>query len=39
MAKTNVYEMVTERIIAELEKGVIHGRNRGQALDQELTTE
>lgn len=23
MAKTNVYEMVTERIIAELEKGVI----------------
>lgn len=33
--KANVYEMVTDRIIAELEKGNV----LGQELDQEHTTE
>lgn len=37
--KANVYEMVTSRIIAELEKATFHGRNLGQELDQEHTTE
>ena len=37
-AKANVYEMVTARIIAELEKVIFHGRSHGQELDQEHTT-
>lgn len=37
--KANVYEMITNRIIAELEKETSLGNVLGQELDQEHTTE
>lgn len=37
--KANVYDMVTTRIIAELEKESSRGKNLGQESEQEHTTE
>ncbi|WP_455504613.1 hypothetical protein [Clostridium sp.] len=38
-AKTNVYEMVTDRIIAELEKGIVPWKRLGRESEQRHTTE
>ena len=37
--KANVYDMVTTRIIVELEKELSHGKSHGQEAEQEHTTE